>query len=286
MKFQHLIASFILTLSVSGCNDVSTNRKMGTAQPPQAVTADSLIVSGIHREQGKPAVSYADEIKADGKPGNARYIPDNRLDDDGADGENANFALRPSVECGLGRSVSLTNKIKDCADKNAERAFWSGRVNGSAAEADWKLVTLSIVGLSKTEIWYDTRTKMLWSDIVSTTANWCKASGSDQPASELVSIECNNLAGNEKTCVNYSHAELPNVHWRLPSRVDYLQADIDGIRFVLRRGANTFWTATTSTFKLTEKRENAWTYDLETGNFVAAKMSESRNVRCIGTSNF
>jgi len=286
MKFQHLTAFCILILSVGGCNDVSTNRKMGTAQPPQAVTADSLIVSGIHREQGKPAVSYADEIKADGKPANTRFIPDNRLDDDGADGENATFALRPSVECGLGRSVSLINKIKDCVDKNADRAFWSGKVNGSSAETDWKLVMLSIVGTTKTEIWYDTRTKMLWSDIVSTTANWCKASGSDQPSSDLVSIECNNLIGNERTCVNYSHAEMPNVHWRLPSRVDYLQADIDGIRFVLRRSADTFWTATTSTFKLGEKRENAWTYDLETGNFVAVKMSEARSVRCIGTSNF
>jgi hypothetical protein len=286
MIFQHLTVLFILSLSVMSCNDVSTNRKMGTRQPPQPVMAEPVVISGIHREQGKPLISYEDEIKADGKPANARFIPDNRLDDDGADGENSIFALRPTAECGLGRSVSLANKIKDCADKNAERAIWNGRVKGSSAEADWKLVMLSIVGLSKTEIWQDTRTKMLWSDIVSTTANWCQASGSDQPSSELVSIECNNIIGNEKTCVNYSHAELPNIHWRLPSRVDYLQADIDGIRFVLRRSPDTFWTATTSSFKLAEKREDAWTYDLEIGNFVAVKMSETRSVRCIGTSNF
>jgi hypothetical protein len=286
MKFQALIACFILSFSVISCNDVSTNRKMGTFQPPQAVVAEPVVISGIHREQGKPVISYSDEIKADGKPANGRFIPDNRLDDDGADGENTNIALRPNIECGLGRSVSLTNKIKDCADKNADRAIWNGKLNGSSAEADWKLVMVSKVGLSKTEIWQDTRTKMLWSDIVSTTANWCQASGSDQPASDLVSIECNNLIGNEKTCVNYSHSELPNVTWRLPSRVDYLQADIDGIRLVLRRSPDTFWTATTSTFKQGEKRENAWTYDQESGNFVAFKMSEARSVRCIGASNF
>jgi hypothetical protein len=282
MKIQYLIPF----LFIIACNDVSTNRKMGTNQNPQTITAETAVVSGIHREQGTSPVLYADEIKADGKPLNTRYIPDNRLDDDGADGENTTFAQRPTVECGRGRLLSLKAKISDCLEKNGDRSNWIGKTKGSSAEADWKLVTLTVTGTSTTEVWIDLRTKMLWSDIISTTANWCKAAGNDQPSSDLVSISCNDLIGNDRLCANYSHPELPAAWWRLPTRIDYLQADIDGIRFVLKRGADAFWTATTSTFTVSEKRENAWTYNMVTGNLVAAKMTEGRHVRCIGTSNF
>lgn len=291
MQFQRLIYILSLLLILCSCEEAASNRKKGSgagSTSQQTITAgNSVIVSGIHRERGKEPVTYSSEIELNSRNDFTRAIPDSRLDDEGADGLNSKFANRPTVECGLGRLQKLKEKIAECYEKNAGKAIWSGTASGSSAEATWKLVSMTIKAAATIEVWQDTRTGMLWSDVISKTANWCQASGNESNDSAEVSINCNDNEGNDKLCPNLNLVELPKVIWRLPTRIDYLQADIDGIRFVLQKGnGENFWTATTATAEAGVARQNAWSYNFQFGNLLADKMTNKKQVRCIGTSNF
>jgi hypothetical protein len=126
------------------------------------------------------------------------------------------------------------------------------------------------------EVWRDERTGLLWSSLVSTGINWCQASGSNNitnnPAAENDPDNfCNNgtyqHVGSGPTikaissCLddgeNYftevddihsainnggkgglSSSSNPKVYWRLPTNADYLQASLDGIRYIFQDMVN------------------------------------------------
>lgn len=287
MKFQVFIAVTAASIFLVGCNDVGSGRAIEYSTPPVETTSTET-VSGIHREKGTATVTYEKEIEVESSGTYMRSIPDVRFDDDGADGKNASsrtFLTRPTAPCGLTPALSLTEKIADCVLKNSTLATWSGTSNAGSSEAIWKLVTLADVAGDIVEVWHDGRTGMVWSSIVVGAANWCKASGNAQAAIQGVSaVDCVATGASKNLCGDYSLVELPKVNWRLPTRNDYLQADLDGIRFVFIHGANSFWTATTSTD--VTARNKAWTYDMKYGTLAAELMTTDRSVRCIGTTNF
>lgn len=299
MRLQALILISSLSLFFVGCNDdiarnrgkSSNNNNGGTGQ---TITKEIFAVySGINRNRRSVPISYTTEVNINSESANIRRIPDINLDDDGADGVNVSTRStlgRPTIVCGLGKTT-LKEKIADCASasKNGLKATWEGTLEAGNAESTWKLVTLAenttTTPVTKYEVWIDERTGMVWSDVISTNANWCKASGSDAAPSATVAIDCATLdPNNTNICTSLDLIDLPGVTWRLPTRQDFLQADIDGMRFVLKPGTNAFWTATVSTVNTV--RDSAWTYLQDRGTLSSELMNTDRNVRCIGTPNF
>lgn len=287
MKFQGFISILATTLILTGCNeDMASNRSQDAYRPPIVVEPVGVF-SGIHRERGSNPITYINEIGMDSTNQNIRTIPDMRLDDEGGDQTNVTILkIRPDKLCGLTIKATLAEKIGDCATKNTDKAIWNGTINAGSAESTWVLVMLAEKsgGSEIFETWMDKRTGMLWSEIVVTEGNWCEASGSVLEPADNVGINCATVGKGASICTKYDLAELPKVNWRLPTRHDFLQADIDGLRFVLHRGINSLWTATTSSD--VKKRDKAWTYNMTTGTLIAELMDTNRNVRCIGTPNF
>jgi hypothetical protein len=80
------------------------------------------------------------------------------------------------VDCGFSKT-SITAAIADCATQNGATATWNGSTNGNSGEATWKLVTHD--GANE-EVWQDQRTGLIWSSLVTTSDNWCRASGNAQ----------------------------------------------------------------------------------------------------------
>ena len=291
MRLQGLILIVTVSLFFIGCNDdVGTNR--GTTRNTQTQTAEKVTTySGIHRDRRSSPITYQKEINIDSDSANIRRIPDIHFDDEGGDGKNAitrSVSVRPTVHCGETVKATLKEKIADCASiaKNGDKAIWNGTTEAGNAEATWNLVTLSEITSTgdEYEVWQDGRTGMVWSHIVEVEGNWCESAGNQQGPSDTVAADCLLTGKGISLCTNLALAELPGVTWRLPTRADYLQADLDGIRFVLTRGNNFFWTATVSSD--VTKRDKAWVYKMVNGTLTAEPMTADRSVRCIGTPNF
>jgi len=283
MKFQQVTVLLVSALLLVACNDdVASNRNNPTKLPQVTENGTVTVYSGIHRERGTAPVTYYNEIITNSESAKLRPIPDIRFDDEGGDETNVTtrtFRIRPDQICGTVISDSLKDKIAECLKINGEKSSWNGTIDAGSAESLWTLVTLATH-----EVWMDTRTSMLWTDIITNDGNWCESSGSSLSSSDHVGENCEITGQSKSLCTNYNPIELPKVSWRLPTRHDYLQADIDGIRFVLLAGTNTFWTATTSSD--VKARDKAWTYNMRNGTLIAEPMNTTRHVRCIGTPNF
>ena len=287
-----LLTLGLLTTLVS-CNDAASNNK---TEPPKVTTttttptleADQLIRSPIHRTRGASVISYAQEtifVLGNSLPSTYRVIPDMELDDEGTEGVNiaTQEALgRPQTVCGVGTFTNITARISDCFAKNNTTALWSGTQNGASGEGDWQLVAKTDAGK---ELWYDARTRMVWSDEMvlngQTAFNWCQAAGNDQSATATSTVDCNNLALGISVCANLVMDEIgTQIEWRLPTRNDYLQADLDGLRFVLPSSTvNGYWTATMKAN--TVGRTEAWKY-FSTGTLATGALNSTASVRCIG----
>lgn len=290
MKFQDVILLLTFTLLLSGCNeDVPSNRHRQETIKAPVVVEPIDVYSGIHRERESAPITYKMEIGLNSVNANIRAIPDIRFDDEGGDEKNVTtrtFRVRPVVICGLAAVATLKDKIADCLAKNGDKTIWNGTNDAGSAESIWNLVTLSEKsGGSETyEIWIDQRTGMVWSDVITLEGNWCESSGSQLQLETNVGEDCLLTGKGRSLCTNYDLIDLPKVSWRLPTRHDYLQADIDGIRFVLPRGTVPYWSATVSSD--VKARNKAWTYNMTTGTLVGELMNTTRAVRCIGTPNF
>lgn len=288
MSYQCFTLFSLTLMLLVGCGeDTASKRNFKNREP--IIKESYAVYSGIHRERGSALVFYKDEIS-----GNAlsavRSVPDIRFDDDGSDGKNVTFRTaltRPAFPCGLVLTATLAEKIADCAlkEKNGPLASWSGMTHANSAEANWSLVVLSEDTKGTYEVWVDKKTGMVWSDTITNEANWCEASGALQGESDNVGVNCPTLGKGQSLCTNLSVAELTKVQWRLPTRNDYLQADIDGLRFVVsNKGINSYWTATASSD--TVKRDKAWTYIMPQGGLLPEPMNIKKRVRCIGAPNF
>ncbi len=286
MKYQSLIMILMISTVLVGCNDDVTSNRRELAKP-EARPETIIVVSGIHRDRGTAPLSYNGENAILSESNTIHPIPSITLHDDGVDRKNVTVLARPTVDCGLATLTTLAAKIADCAltGKNGARATWNGTANAGSAEGVWQLVTLSTDTDGKYEVWLDKKTGMLWSDIVRKTENWCAASGNIENLSDLVGVDCN-IGNAQSYCTNLLYPELKKVNWRLPTRHDYLQADLDGIRFVVKPGTDINWTATISTFQDTVVRTKAWAYDMTYGTLSSEVLSSLHHVRCIGTSTF
>jgi hypothetical protein len=282
--------TILLMVFLFSCGDDLAGKQRGQKASPerttQAIEGENVLInSQVHRIRGFNILSSSDEIELilNNKLPNAyRIIPDMALDDEGSNAKNIMTTSgigRPGIECGMGESFKgIDNRISDCHSKNKDKSIWSGKLYGASGESTWKLVALTPSGK---EIWQDLRTNLVWSDVIAT-ANWCKASGNKQPPSLNNSIDCSSLSEDQSFCVGANIEGFGNnIKWRLPTRNDYLQADINGLRFVLKSGSATgSWTATLEA--ASGAREKAWIYHLTNGTLESAEMTTERLVRCVG----
>lgn len=278
MKLLFLLGSTLLLFGSCG-EDYGKGRRptVNPAIPGQLVTAEIGVPTYLHRDRGQAVLSSEDAIAYLLDPGSQRdelrSIPLLEKDDEGSSLNARTLGEakgRPGVPCGLQSGLSLKGRLADCAEKNLEKASWEAVRFGVSGEADWKLLARNNFGL---EIWMDQRTKMLWAD-ASSGANWCEAAGNTQEA-------CAALLPNFESRVCQGIAGIGDISWRLPTRNDFLQADLDGIRFVLPLNIeNGFWTATLDSASVL--RDKAWVYESEQGTLSSAAIKSLRPVRCIG----
>jgi hypothetical protein len=285
-----LLTILSLTLLVSACGDVSKGRPTDVANvfTPTLTGNTHLVASQIHRTRNLPVLTFEQEIALVTSTLTAGYraIPDMVIDDEGKVGVNIDTQThmgRPTIACGVETTfTNITNRILDCASKEPSRSIWNGTLNGSSGESNWNLVYNSPT--TPTELWLDTRINMVWSNVM-TAKNWCMASGNiqNQTAGTALTIDCETLGATTSVCTNLNVAGVGNqIKWRLPTRNDYLQADLDGIRFVLDNStSHSLWTSTLQAAD--PARAKAWLYSDKDGTLSADMIENSHVFRCIGS---
>jgi hypothetical protein len=251
-------------------------------------------------------------------PAGYHEVPKLLKDDDGFEGINRTSSeIHPIdrasfVNCGNTQN-SIAARISDCATLNGANATWSGETNGNSGQGTWKLVTRSA---PNQEVWQDQRTGLLWSSVLSNSENWCRASGnaeaSDpngycssttfQPSYPVAQSWCaesgpttmKEVAGSgENWASGIYHPSKggmgatptpssPPIHWRLPTRSDYLMADLNGIRFVLPDMIKTSATRGWIAMILANRSSAAWLFTHSNGQLESATRTDLHAVRCIG----
>ncbi len=277
-----------LSLLLVGCGEDLASGRSNRPTPGPTPTRTDIeaetpgLRSQLPREKGSPVLTYAEEVQRtlqNTLPVSLyRPIPDQEKDDESSATTVGNLG-RPLVDCGGGTSfATVTARLEDCLQKNTDRAGWAGSRFGTAGEGSWRLVTKN----GSREFWLDASTNLIWSPILTAT-NWCRASGNIQGVGGTVSVDCQNLAGGTPSCDGEElDAAGTNVRWRLPTRSDFLQADLNGLRAVLPKEAdgNGLWTATLRAG--TPDRSEAWVYQSKEGTLAGAAMTAPRSVRCVG----
>ncbi len=145
-----------------------------------------------------------------------RSIPAQAKDDEGYLGTSCAYAPRPNVTCGT-TQTTIIDRIADCLNLNGtcsdvsyttkstceaaaknwtSTAIWDGATKCNAGQGLWKLVTRSA---ANKEVWQDSRTGLLWSSKVTTSNNWCQASGNTQLAPLVFHQSYNGAAGSPIT---------------------------------------------------------------------------------------
>jgi hypothetical protein len=283
-----------LCLNQSGCPDGSW------------VTGSfvAFMASQMHRDRTTPQNTLAQELALGTAAVQSTYrqVPNITKDDEGSVGGSVTLALRPATPCGT-TQITVAARIADCAAQNPTRSTWDGPTNGNAGQGVWKLVTYN----STHEVWRDERTTLLWSDTLGTT-NWCRASGSSgggpygqvDPSNYCDNVANQNQVTPESWCTEDAGLSTPGTYdsmkggmrlaatgtspsvvWRLPTKWDFQQAEIDGIRFPLPNILVSFWSA--SVFSST--RDWAFAFRGDSGDFDYSGVIRSgggRSVRCVG----
>lgn len=277
MKTAALMLVLVFAIS---CEDIGSRGKMAA---PTINAADSdtttSIRSHLHRSRGTTVLtSQAETAAAASLPPGYDEIPTLELADDGIQGDAVVRAQPPVTECGTDPVLkTMAQRLRDCATKNPNQAEWKGAANATAGEGTWKLVARAN---DKQEIWLDETTGFMWSYVITTTSNWCQAAGNTQAPNIEGGIDCSILHDSVTRCEGAALLGIPasEIAWRLPTRNDYLQADLNGARFVLPRTNVAVWTATVSSVN----RENAWSILPQTGALTAQPRSATLGVRCLG----
>jgi hypothetical protein len=277
-----LISLTLLTLGA--CNEDAGSRDKGSstgATTTTGATAETKVLiqnSQMFHDLGTTSLSTTDEslrILGSTLPAYYRTIPKIETDD-----EAYQTSVRPTVSCGLGTTLTgVTTRTAECASLNPNTASWLSINYGRSGEGNWKLVAFNPD--AQKEVWKDLNTGLLWSDII-IAANWCKASGNIEGITAANPVDCTTLAAQTSTCENYVFDSGLKAKWRLPTRNDFLQADLNGARFILKHGDNAlgFWTATVNS----ALRSQAWTYLYQQGLIFSQDMTSLRQVRCVGVA--
>jgi hypothetical protein len=141
--------------------------------------------SNVHRDQATTAITQTAETTTyagAALPAGYRDIPDITTDDSGyvsagVTSPQVTLVNRASfVNCGT-TQTTIAARLSDCAIQNGANATWEGAVQGNAGQGVWKLVTRAA---ASKEVWQDQRTGLLWSSVVTTADNWCRAAGNGQ----------------------------------------------------------------------------------------------------------
>lgn len=122
---------------------------------------------------------------------NYRDVPSMAVDDEGYYGTNCKYAPRPSSNCGTSQAT-LALRIADCQTANPSSSSWNGSTQCNGGQGLWRLVTRSA---ANKEVWQDQRTGLLWSSIVNTAINWCRATGNTELTPLTFINSFNNTAG-------------------------------------------------------------------------------------------
>lgn len=279
---RSILLSMVLTALVGCGEDTGSRRNSPAVSNPPIIGTGGNAISQIHRSRGLNVLTTRTEITlitSGSLPAGYRTIPLMALDDEGTHGKNIRTRSglgRPGVNCGLTVNSTLSSRISECSTLNPGTSTWNGTAEGAAGESTWRLVAKSGVQ----EVWQDLGTGHLWSDIIDTT-NWCNAAGNNlQEAGP--SVNCQSY-GTNFSCVGKSVMGLTGITWRLPTRNDYLQGDLNGLRFVLRESDTTgFWTATLDSASL--NRSEAWVYQQRQGTLEKDSLADDHQVRCIGAA--
>lgn len=278
MKSTCFLSLVVLFTLVSCGEDAGSPRRRAkpeTVKPP-LTTDKNGIPSHLHRDRGTKVMNSNEAIAylLDEANQTAAYrsIPMVNIDDEDSSRTLGEHKGRPQEVCGQGDNLAASKRIEDCAKVNKAKSSWESSLLGTAGEADWKLVSRNASGH---EVWMDMRTNMMWTDM-SSGSNWCRAAGNTEEICKDL-----NLSSDNRVCKKIPG--LNNISWRLPTRNDFLQADLDGIRYVLPRNVEEgYWTATVDSTSVL--RDKAWVYKSEHGTLTTAAFSASRPVRCIGVS--
>lgn len=280
MKFMPILMMSFLFVS---CNETKKTRILPDRSQEAAENEDKTISSQLHRIKGTAILAASEETaQAEKLPVGYDNIPRLEESDDGINSNSVTLQTRPLVECGMTSGLTTAQRLRDCADKNPAHSEWKGTTNGNAGEGVWKLMARNLQGR---EVWLDEKTGLVWSDIlvsnanVNIQANWCQASGNKETALIEGGIDCADI-GTTSRCESAAILGLSSgdFSWRLPTRGDYLQADINGARFVLPRTNNNVWTATVSS----QNREQAVTINMQSGVLSTIDRDQELLIRCIG----
>lgn len=283
-SFSTLVVLFFLT----ACNETSDSRRNRTvisADRDFAIGSSEevskYLISHSHRDSNLPDTSnlmsvYQEglNLRANQYPSFYRDIPMVNLDHD-----NGNFNIvRPQIQCGIS-GTGIQTKLDDCKAKNSSLSIQTGKIFGNMGEGDWQLVYKSENGSSGHEVWMDLRTRLVWSDRLEAN-NWCKASGNDE---DEAGIDCSSNTLDYCTADNLFQSQKGNsetiISWRLPTRNDFLQADINGARIVLPNRDFAFWTATIDS----SNNAKAWTINGKNGVLESvSRNSGAPSIRCVG----
>lgn len=292
--------------------------------------------SGAHRSSTAYPVALSDEVftyaGSSSKlnlPDGYHEIPMSLSDDEGTNSIEVEGVDRygwGSKTCGVTSGTvneTIMQKLEDCGKKFGSSALWDGTIKGNAGQGTWKLVSRIYEGSLGYEVWLDDNTGLLWSSLVSSSLNWCKASGSNNisgnPAAENDANNiCDSSSANQNTtgsaisaCFQnqnyqqgtpdfsatdanisaYGKAGLsyPLVVWRLPSFYDYEVADYHGLRFVLpdygvnRASNDSLYEWTATVFS--GDSSQAWQVRSRTGEQYIMDRSTNAGVRCIGRAD-
>lgn len=293
MKTSFIWMPVLFTMIVGCGEDVSSNRRRGT--PGQERNTSEVNGNGgldgtrsqVHRRTAAPVLSYSEEIAQTLNNSLSdvlyRIVPLMETDD-----ESSALTIqelgRPKKVCGIADTLQgVDSRITDCFQKNGNLSLWEGSRYGTSGEGIWKLVSRNADGR---EIWFDTRTGMAWSDIITidgaASFNWCQASGNIENDTPSTTTDCNDIAAGISTCVGKTDGDIGvNVKWRLPTRNDLLQADLNGARAVLKKESSLgLWTATLKSG--VSGRNEAWIYKSADGTLTNDVLSSKYHVRCIG----
>ena len=284
--------------------------------------------SGAHRNIDTPQIGSAAEAgqyNANGSlpnlPSGYRTVPKIAIDDDGKDTSSQNIESVDrtgwgTTSCGT-TDDTILERIADCSSVFGANARWNGAASGNAAQGVWNLVSRSGAksGSKGREVWRDERTGLLWSSVIGTATNWCKASGSSNAAAVSATVReadpssiCDSVTYQVQTTAisgcfegtgftttdasidNLGKVDMnlagsvtaPKVAWRLPTLYDYEIADMNGLRFILpdigSNGNLDEWTATLSS----SIRSRAWVYNGAQGVHSTKARTLTSAFRCVG----
>lgn len=167
-------------------------------------------------------------------------------------------------DCGVDEELSgIKSRIADCIEKNGATAtLWNGKENGISGEGNFSLIQKSGDKLT----WLDDTTGMAWSHRLTDNQSWNTAAGIDL-----------NIDDEDYLCGDLRTIPSTEIVFRLPTRNDYLIADVNGARYVLSDIDEPFWTATS-----VDGSTEAWSVNLSSGASERSSIDETFAVRCIG----